>query len=296
MDPLSNIVTLLQPQAEFSKVVRAAGPWRIRRDDVGTPFYCVVLEGSCDFRLVGEADVRLDAGDFVLVPESLGFTITSINPKPAQDQYSSPVQIAAGMYSVGEECSPLNAHLLVGHCTFGSPDSTILTSLLPKLIHIHKAIRLTTLVELVIEESSAQRPGREPILARLLEVLFIEAFRSKMETPDVPGLLVGLADERLAIAIRKIHQDVSQSWTVAQLAKEAALSRSAFFQRFSEAVGCTPLEYVIAWRMAIAKDLLRQESYSMADIAEKIGYQSASAFSSAFSKHMGLSPSKFRNS
>lgn len=112
-------------------------------------------------------------------------------------------------------------------------------------------------------------------------------------SPNVPGLLVGLADERLAIAIRRIHQDVSQSWTVAQLAKEAALSRSAFFQRFSKAVGFTPLEYVTAWRMAIAKDLLRQKSHTMAYIAEQIGYQSASAFSSAFSKHTGQSPSKF---
>ena len=187
----------------------------------------------------------------------------------------------------------LNAHLLIGHCQFEAPDSKLLVSLLPKLVHIRAATRLTTLVELVIEESLAQRPGREVVLARLLEILLIEAFRTKMDTPEVPGLLVGLADERLAIAIRKIHQDVSQSWTIDQLAKEATLSRSAFFQRFSKAVGYTPMEYVIAWRMAIAKDLLRRQTFTMATIAERIGYQSASAFSSAFKKHTGLSPSKF---
>jgi transcriptional regulator GlxA family with amidase domain len=106
-------------------------------------------------------------------------------------------------------------------------------------------------------------------------------------------LLVGLADERLAMAIRKIHQDVSKAWTIDQLAKEASLSRSSFFQRFSKAVGYTPMEYIIAWRMAIAKDLLRRQTFTMATIAERIGYQSASAFSSAFSKHTGQPPSKF---
>lgn len=293
MDPLSNIVSLLQPQATFSKVVHAAGSWRIRREDVVDPFYCVVLDGSCEFASDGEEQITLVAGDFVLVPESLGFTFTSINPSPINKKHSVPVETSPGMYWLGEKDSPLNAHLLVGHCEFGAPDSTILIALLPKLVHIHKAERLTTLVELVIEESREQRPGRESVLARLLEILLIEAFRTKMDTPNVPGLLVGLADERLAVAIRKIHQDVSQSWTIAQLAKVAALSRSAFFKRFNNAVGFTPMEYVIAWRMAIAKGLLRSNSYTMADIAERIGYKSASAFSSAFSKYTGQSPSKF---
>jgi AraC-like DNA-binding protein len=293
MDPLSNIVTLLQPQAAFSKVVRTAGLWRIKRDDMGTPFYCVVLDGSCNFTLNGETSMTLVAGDFILVPESLGFVLSSITPLPIDEQDSSPVKIESGSYSVGDQSQPMNAHLLVGHCSFSAPDAKILTSLLPRLVHIHQATRLTTLVELVIEESREQRPGKDSILARLLEILLIEAFRTKMDSPDVSGLLVGLADERLAIAIRKIHQDISKSWTVAELAKESALSRSAFFQRFHHAVGCTPLEYVITWRMAIAKALLRKQSHTLADIAEQIGYKSTSAFSTAFSKYTGQSPSKF---
>ncbi|WP_432460723.1 AraC family transcriptional regulator [Agarivorans sp. QJM3NY_25] len=293
MDPLSNIVSLLQPRASFSKVVQAAGLWRIRREDVSDPFYCVVLDGSCEFSPDGEAPINLVAGDFVLIPESNSFTFSSLDSPPHNEKHSVPVEISPNVYWVGEQDSSLNAHVLVGHCKFATRDSTILLALLPKLVHIRKAARLTALVELVIEESRAQRPGREYVLARLLEVLLIETFRTKMDTPNVPGLLVGLADERLAVAIRKIHQDVSQSWTVAQLAKEAALSRSVFFKRFHNAVGFTPMEYVIAWRMAIAKGLLRSHSHTMADIAERIGYKSASAFSSAFSKHTGLSPSKF---
>lgn len=219
--------------------------------------------------------------------------LTSTTPPSANERYSVPVQTAPGIYVVGEEDYSLNSHLLVGHCEFRAPDSRILVALLPKVVHIRKATRLTTLVELVIEESREQRPGREPVLARLLEVLLIEAFRTKMDTPSVPGLLVGLADERLAAAIRRIHEDVSQSWTVAQLAQESALSRSAFFQRFSDSVGYTPMEYVTVWRMTIAKDLLRRRPFAMAEIAERVGYKSASAFSSAFKKYTGQSPSKF---
>jgi len=293
LDPLSNIVMLLQPLATFSKVVNAAGAWRVRREEIGHPFYCVVLEGACELTLDSKETLILEAGDFVLVPEVLGFTVESVMSKLPDKAYSEPAETALNTYLVGTEGGSQNAKLLVGHCEFISPDSSILLALLPKLIHIHQAKRLTALVELVIEESREQRPGRELILARLLEVLMIEAFRAKMDTPDIPGLLVGLADERLAAAIRKIHQDVSQSWTVDQLAKEAALSRSAFFQKFSKAIGCTPLEYVVVWRMAIAKDLLRRGSHSMAEIANQIGYQSASAFSSAFSKYTGQSPSKF---
>ena len=293
MDPLSNIVTLLQPKAAFSKVVHAAGIWRIRREEIGNPFYCVVLEGSCRFTLRGAEPIHLTAGDFVLVPEAYAFTVASSNPPGLDEADAVPIKTASSTYFVGEQGEELNAHLLVGHCQFESPDSTILVSLLPKLVHIRAATKLTTLVELVIEESLARRPGRNVVLARLMEILLIEAFRTKVETPEVPGLLVGLADERIAIAIRKIHQDVSQSWTVDQLAKEASLSRSAFFQRFSKAVGYTPMEYAIAWRMAIAKDLLRRQTFTMSTIAERIGYQSASAFSSAFSKHTGQPPSKF---
>jgi AraC-like DNA-binding protein len=252
-----------------------------------------VLEGNCEFTLKGDEPIYLTAGDFVLVPEAHAFTVASSHAPALDEADTVPIKTAASTYFVGEAEQELNAHLLIGHCQFEAPDSKILVSLLPKLVHLREAKRLTTLVELVIEESLAQHPGRDSVLARLLEILLIEAFRTKMDTPEVPGLLVGLADERLAIAIRKIHQDVSKAWTIDQLAKEASLSRSSFFQRFSKAVGYTPMEYVIAWRMAIAKDLLRRQTFTMATIAERIGYQSASAFSSAFSKHTGQAPSKF---
>jgi transcriptional regulator GlxA family with amidase domain len=103
----------------------------------------------------------------------------------------------------------------------------------------------------------------------------------------------GLADERLAVAIRRMHESPTKAWTVAQLAKEAALSRSAFFERFSRAVGVAPMEYLLAWRMALAKNMLRQNDSGVAEIAERVGYGSASAFSVAFTRYVGLAPARY---
>jgi transcriptional regulator GlxA family with amidase domain len=103
----------------------------------------------------------------------------------------------------------------------------------------------------------------------------------------------GLADERLAVAIRRMHESPTTAWTVARLAKEAALSRSAFFERFSRAVGVAPMAYLLAWRMAMAKNMLRQNEASVAEIAERIGYGSASAFSVAFNRNVGQPPARY---
>jgi transcriptional regulator GlxA family with amidase domain len=105
-----------------------------------------------------------------------------------------------------------------------------------------------------------------------------------------------LADARLAPAVRQMHRQLSRSWTVVELAKTAALSRSAFFDRFTRTVGLTPMEYLVAWRMAVARDLLRRQDFGIAEIAERVGYGSASTFSTAFSRHVGQAPSRYARS
>ena len=166
-------------------------------------------------------------------------------------------------------------------------------SLLPQFVHVRGQARLATLVQLVGDESREQRPARDMVLARLLEVLLIEALRSGAGTAASPGLVRGLADARLAAAIRAMHAQPTRAWTVAELAKEAALSRSAFFQRFSQAVGVAPMAYLLAWRMALAKDLLRRHGGNVAEVAEQVGYASASAFSVAFTRHVGRPPTQY---
>ena len=108
-----------------------------------------------------------------------------------------------------------------------------------------------------------------------------------------PGLLRGLGDPRLAAALRQIHRRPTHPWTVTELAKEAALSRSAFFDRFARTVGVPPIEYLQGWRMSLAKDMLRRNAGGLTEIAERVGYGSASAFSTAFARHVGLPPKRY---
>jgi AraC-like DNA-binding protein len=292
-DPLAEVVTLLQPGARFSKVVNGAGSWGVRRSEIGQPFYCVILEGSCRLAVDGQKPIALEEGDFVLIPAAYDFTMSSLKRATSKDFDAAPVQLSAGEFGIGVQSGPPDVRLLVGHFAFGSPDAALLVSLLPQLVYIRAQKRLATLVQLVSDESRAQRPARDVVLARLLEILMIEALRSTAGTAAPPGLLRGLADERLALAIRRMHESPTQPWTVAQLAKEAALSRSAFFERFSRAVGVAPIEYLLAWRMAMARQLLRRNECSVAEVAQRVGYSSGSTFSVAFTRHVGLSPSRY---
>ncbi len=293
IDPLAEVVGLLQPAVRLFKVVGGAGRWRVRRAEVGEPFYCVILEGSCVLTVDGREPVTLREGDFVLIPAAYGFMISSPTPPPPEDPDNMPVVMRDGMFRLGAQDGPLDALYLVGHCTFGSPDASLLVSLLPQLMHIRGESRLATLVQLVGEEYRVLRPAREVILTRLLEVLLIEALRSTSGTALSPGLLRGLADERLAPAIHCMHERPALPWTVAQLAKEAALSRSAFFARFQRALGVAPMAYLLNWRMALGKDLLRRKEGGVAEVARRVGYGSASAFSVAFTRHVGLPPTRY---
>ena len=290
VDPLAEVVALLRPEAPFSKVISAAGSWQVRRSEYGQPFYGVVLEGSCRLAVDG-AESMLASGDFVLIPSAHSFTMSSLEPPLSEG--APPLRVSNAEFRLGTQSGAPDMRALIGYCEFGSPDAALLVSLLPQLVVVRGEKRLATLVELVSEESRNELPARDVVLARLLEVLLIEALRSTAGTTASPGLVRGLADERLGAAIRRMHEQPTKPWTVAELAKEATLSRSAFFARFNRAVGLAPMEYLLAWRMALAKTFLRKNESAVADVAERVGYSSASTFSVAFTRYVGVPPARY---
>jgi len=292
-DPLSEVIALLQPRTVFSKRISGAGRWGVRYSDFGQPSFCVVLEGSCRLAVDGHRALTLEADDFVLLPATPGFTMSGFEPvKPVR---IDPKVAASALGEVrhGTRGGRPDVRLLGGYFVFDSPDAALLVSLLPTVIHVRGVERLSVLVRLVGDESSERRSGRDLVLTRLVEVLLIEALRATPGEDAPPGLLRGLADAHLAPAIRQMHSQLSRSWTVVQLAKTAALSRSAFFDRFTRTVGMPPMEYLLAWRMAVAKDLLRRPDSRLTEVAERVGYGSASTFSTAFSRHVGAPPSRY---
>ncbi|SCY86919.1 AraC family transcriptional regulator [Rhizobium sp. NFACC06-2] len=292
VDPLAEIVTLLQPTARLSKLVECSGAWRIRREATGEPFYCAILEGTCRVTFDGHQTLTLKAGDFVLAPAMRDLVNESIDAAtnlPAM----VPTKINEGYFRVGPHDGPADLRMRIGHCSFGAPDSALLVSLLPEVVLVRDKTRFATLMQLIDEETQDRRAARELVLERLIEVLLIEALRSATETTSAPGLRRGLADERLAGALRAMHARPGHPWTVVDLANRASLSRSAFFARFNRIVGVPPMEYLLVWRMALAKQLLRDGSLAIEDIAERVGYGSASTFSVAFARNTGMPPARY---
>jgi AraC-like DNA-binding protein len=292
VDPLTSVVALLQPQMANFSIVTGAGRWGIARCEFGEPVYGILLEGRTRLWTEGAEPLELIAGDFVLIPSMPKFTMTSMDP-PTDDQIKfEPVRLPDGELRNGSLTAAPDVRLLIGFCKSGSANTALLLSLLPTQIHVRGDPRLSALVQLVIDEAQVQRPAREFVLEKLLELLFVEALRSSKSAVSAPGLLRGLADSRLAAALRCMHESPHASWTMARLAKESALSRSTFFERFTSAVGVAPMAYLLTWRMILAKSLL-QKKLSISAVAARVGYSSASAFTVAFTRHYGQPPGKY---
>ena len=293
VDPLSDIIALLKPRTVFTKGISGAGRWAVRYSEFGHPSFCTVLEGSCRLAVEGEEPVTLEAGDFVLLPTTPGFVISGFEAAVPWNIDPKVTPAPAEEVRHGDQAGPPDVRLLGGYFVFDSPDAALLISMLPRLVHMRGAGRLASVVRLVGEEALEQRAGRDLVLTRLVEVLLVEALRAAPGDDAPPGLLRGLADGRVAAAMRQMHGDPARPWTMAGLAKEAAMSRSAFFDRFVRAVGTPPMEYLLAWRMALAKDLLRRREVGLEEVALRVGYGSASTFSTAFSRHVGQPPGRY---
>lgn len=296
VDPLSEVIALLQPRTVFAKRISGAGRWGVRYSEFGQPSFCVVLEGSCRLAVDAHAPLTLESGDFVLLPATPSFTISGF--EAVMPERIVPTMSASPTEEVrhGRRGGRPDVRLLGGYFVFDSPDAALMVSLLPALVHVRGVERLSSLVELVADESMHRRAGRELVLRRLVEVLLVEALRATPRADAPPGLLRGLADPQIARALRVMHAQPARPWTASELAKAASQSRSTFFERFGRAVGLKPIEYLTAWRMAVARDLLRREACSVAEVAERVGYCSSSSFSTAFSRHVGQAPSHYARS
>ena len=291
-DPLTDLIRLLRPVGAVSKLVRSTGSWRVRRDGVGKLYHNMTLCGGARLEVTGKQPIELVGGDFVLIPEAFDFTVSSITPPPLSAGDSVPTIGADRTVEVGGR-GPFETQQLVGYCSFDSPDAATLLRMLPDLIVVRGQPRLATLATLIRDEVVADRPARDLMLEHLLQLLLIEALRSDGEALPLSGLLGGLADPRLAAALRALHADPARTWTIGDLANEAAMSRSAFFAHFRQRVGRAPMRYLIDWRMAVAKDLLTRERASLSVVARRVGYGSASAFNAAFTRSVGCPPSRF---
>ena len=297
MDPLSDIIALLRPHAAFSKPIKGRGRWGVRYSAYGLPGFALVLAGRCWLAVDGAEPVPIDQGDFVLLPSTPAFSLLS-----QPDAESVLVEPSYEALRHGDPMGEPDFQMLGGTFEIEPVNAPLLLALLPKMIHVRSteenALRLGRIIGLLMEECAADAPGREMILQRLLEVMMMECLRSDgLGEDDLPaGLLAGLRTPALARVLNALHSKVRAPWTVAELAKLAGMSRSAFAARFTETLGCAPMEYLSRWRMTLAQDALSRGDTSLERLAQEVGYESASAFSTAFRRRIGCSPGAFARS
>ncbi|MBB5371628.1 MULTISPECIES: AraC family transcriptional regulator [unclassified Janthinobacterium] len=301
-DPLASIVGLLRPRTVLSKFVSGSGSWAVQYPNYGQPSFCLMLEGSCWMQLDASAPFLMEPGDYILLPATPGFRMGSDLAALEQPVTRIAEASPTGEVHHGNQQDAPAIRMLGGYFLFDPTSAPLLVSLLPSVIHIKAADsgadHLAWIVRAIGTETQSQRPGADAILMRLVEVMLIEALRWQPPAgrEAMSGLLAGLSDTRMAVALRLIHADVARRWTVEDLASQAGMSRAAFAARFMQVLGIPPMEYVLRWRMALAKDMLWHDGLSLGEVAHAIGYQSASAFSTAFSRSVGLSPSAFARS
>lgn len=294
MDPLSDIVALLRPRAAIAKPISGRGRWGVRYRAYDAPGFTLVLTGEAWVALGDREPLCIAEGDFLLLPTTPAFSLYSEPGIPC-----IPAEPLAEAVRHGEQDGEPDFAALGGSFSIESVNAQLLLTLLPDAIFIPasagRGTRFGRMIDLLSEECMADHPGKELVIQRLLEMLLVEALRwdASGNTAASANLLNGLRDPAMARALRAIHEDVRTRWTVAELAGIAGMSRSGFAARFNEVVGCAPIEYLARWRIAIAKQALLSGAKSLDRIADEIGYESASAFSTAFSKRLGCSPGRF---
>lgn len=298
MDTLSEILALLKPRSYLSAGLDVGGDWSIRFANQRGLIKCyAVISGGGRLAVEGVAGVvDLEAGDCFVLPSGRPFRLArdmatepvdsaTIFP-PAREGGVVTVNGGGGMFIAGSRFAVAGEHA-------GS-----LLGKLPAIVHIRRQSEQAALrwsVERMREELREGRPGAFLVAQHLAHMMLVQALRLHLEAD--PGGGVGwfavLADRRLRAAIDAIHAEPARRWTLHELAHVAGMSRSIFAERFKQRAGETPMEYLARWRMLLAGDKLENTSVPIADIALSIGYESESAFSTAFKRMMGCSPRRY---
>ena len=255
-----------------------------------------LIEGPCQVQLADRPAISFQPGDFLLMTAPAEWTMSTFGSGPAIDLKS--VAADPGLL-FSDAKNPTVTRIIAGAFVFTAPNADLLTGLMPPVIHVRgtdvAADRLGALLKLVADEALGTRPGRSLILDRLLEIILVESLRHRPAdfNGTRPWLVGALEDIQVGAALRMMHDDVRRSWTVAELARQVGMSRSSFAARFTETVGFPPGEYLISWRINLAKAALASRKKPMSEVANLVGYQSVSAFSTAFSRATGVPPSAY---
>ncbi len=307
-DPLDGLLQTLQPRGAFYHRSELHGAWGLTVLPGPASFH-IVLGGVCVVQVAGETHA-LGTGDVAVLPHGDGYILAD---RPGRPALSLEVMHAryggADGHSLRKDGDGPATTLVCGGVAFDHAFPHPLLEALPPVVLVRGGGEAVPWLEHTLGflacEAASGRPGAETVMGHLASILFIHAVRAYLRGVDAApaagpdgagegGWLSALGDPHLGPALAALQRDATAPWTVAALAAEAGLSRSAFSARFRAAVGEPPMQHVTRWRMARAAQLLRTEQLSLAQVAAGVGYESGAAFSRAFKRWTGQPPAAFR--
>lgn len=297
MDVLEDLLTRARAHGSVFATSTLHGRWGLAFGDDGRVSVHPVLSGELWCR-VGDQVVHARAGDVLLLRGGERAALLS-----APDADAAPlatVLARAGLPPQGRRLELLGegpcTEFLCGAYSFSGSLCDELVDALPSVVVVdaHDPA-LAAAVALARAELAEDRPGTSMVLDRLLDVLLVGCLRALWAEQLRPPVWAGVPqDPAVGAALRALHTRPGHSWTVAELAREAALSRAALARRFAAEVGSPPLAYLTGWRMRLAREALLEDGGTLASVARQVGYASEYAFAAAFKREVGEAPGRWR--
>jgi AraC-like DNA-binding protein len=314
MDALSDVLRAVRLTGAIFFDIKASEPWVAETPDggsiVGAMFpgsehlisYHVITLGGCWATVPGEAPMRLEAGDVILLPQGDTHVLSStpgLRKAPDLAMYRRPEDGRLPFSITMGTPQGQPAQFVCGFLGCDARPYNPLLAALPRVVRVRDQAdgALATLIRYAVSESQAPRLGGQCMLGRLSELMFVDVVRRYLESLPLERTdwLAGLRDAYVGRALAALHRNPDRAWTIESLAGEARLSRSAFAERFTQFTGSPPMHYLANWRMQLAANHLLSGTESVAAVANRVGYESEAAFSRAFKKLVGAPPSQWRS-
>jgi AraC-like DNA-binding protein len=297
MDPLSDVLSLLKLHSYACGGFDVGGNLCIQfPKHAGIKCYAMV-SGQGWLSVEGVSDpIQMQAGDCFLLPRGRPFFLATELNLPPIDFFT--LRGTAKNGSVGQYNGGGKFSMAGGHFALADNHASILLAALPSIVHLKKESDKAVLrssIERLMEELREPQPGSLLIAQYLAHTMLLQALRLHLSDPSHGrvGWLFALADKQMGAAITALHEDPGHRWTLQELAERVGMSRSTFAQKFKDTVGESPMEYLTRWRMLLAGDKLINSSDPVSVISLAMGYESETAFSTAFKRVMGCSPRQY---
>jgi AraC-like DNA-binding protein len=297
MDPLSGVLSLLKPKNSMCGGFDVGGDWSLQFPEHDGIKCYAIASGKCWLVVEGVAEaVHLKPGDCFLLPLGRPFRLASDLALPPIDirlVYKRPLNGSISVWNGGGDVSGVG-----GFFGLEKNHAGILLGMLPPIVHIRKEadrLALRWSIERMMQELRDPQPGSYLVLQHLAQMMLVQALRAHLAEglSGSVGWLFALADPQMSVVIQTMHDDPAHPWTLPELAEKVGMSRSGFAAKFKERVGATPIDYLIRWRMLLAGDRLKNSGDPISVISQSLGYESESAFSTAFKRIMGCSPRRY---